>query len=120
MTYQISREDIAKKVHETLYDFGDLYTFDDIMENIEKGLMQSFTVGETWIVTQVHEFPRRKVLEVAFVVGKIQEAVEALPQLEEFAKSIGATRISAFGRDGWWRYSQMGWRKVGTMFAKDL
>jgi hypothetical protein len=70
MTYEITRADMRLKVERALHDGGDLYTFDDIMALIKEGKMQSFTCGDTWIVTQVNEFPRKKVLEIALVVGE--------------------------------------------------
>jgi hypothetical protein len=120
MTYVINREDMREKVERALHDFGDLYTFDDIMGFIETGKMQSFTAGDTWIVTQVNEFPRRKVLDICLVVGFLQEATEALPQIYAFARSIGANRVTAVGRDGWWKFAEPGWYRVGGYFAKDL
>lgn len=111
---------MEKKFRRMLREGGDLYTLEDIGELIDAGKMQSFTFGETWIVTQVHDFPRRKVLDVAFVVGFISDAIQYLPQLYEYADKIGATLITGYGRDGWDAYSQPGWRKVGTLYAREL
>jgi len=116
----ITREDMRVKVERALGEFGNLYTFDDIMGLIESGKMQSFTHGDTWIVTQVNEFPRRKVVDIALVVGFIEEATKALPQIYTFARSIGADRVTAVGRDGWWKFAEPGWYRVGGYFAKDL
>jgi hypothetical protein len=116
----ITREDMKIKVERALEAFGNLYTFDDIMGLINEGKMQSFTVGDTWIVTQVNEFPRRKVVDIALVVGFIEEATRALPEIYNFARSIGANRVTAVGRDGWWKFAEPGWYRVGGYFAKDL
>lgn len=116
----ITREDMRVKVERALEQFGDLYTFDDIMGFIDSGKMQSFVSGDTWIVTQVNEFPRRKVLDIALVVGFLEEASKALPQIYAFARSIGADRVTAVGRDGWWKFAEPGWYRVGGYFAKDL
>jgi hypothetical protein len=120
MTYEITRADMRLKVERALHDGGDLYTFDDIMALIKEGKMQSFTCGDTWIVTQVNEFPRKKVLEIALVVGNIWEAIEFLPEIYDYARQVGATRVTGFGRDGWWEHHDAGWKKVGTMYAKDM
>lgn len=118
--FVISRADMRKKLERMLHQGGDLYTFDDIMEAIQEFRMQSFISGDTWIITQIHSFPRRKVLEIAFVVGYIEEAVKALPRIYEFATKVGATRVTGFGRDGWWEFAQPGWKKLGAMYAKEL
>lgn len=110
---------MQKKMERMLHLTGDLYTLDDIMELIEDGKFQSFVEGDTWIVTQVNEFPRRKVLEITFVVGDINEAVRALPRIYEHAENVGADRINALGREGWWVFADAGWSKVGVVYAKD-
>lgn len=108
------------KVDRVLRDCGGLYEFEDIVRLIYAGKMQSFTVNDTWIVTQVLEFPRRKVLEIAFVVGFLDEAIKALPQLEQYAHAIGATMMTALAREGWGRYREPGWRKTASFFVKEL
>jgi hypothetical protein len=112
---------MAKKLERMLHQCGDLYTLDDLMERINDGRMQSFVQGNTWVITQVNEFPRRKVLEIVAVVGLISDAIQALPQLYEFANKISATLLMASNaRDGWWSYAQPGWRKIGSVYAKEL
>ena len=120
MNFVITREDMEVKVNRVLRYSGDLYNFDDVMKAIGTGDMQSFTEGDTWIVTQVIVFPRRKVLRVMLVVGYLTDAKKSLVQLEEFAKSVGATRIEATGRDGWWQFAEPGWKRTGSAYAKDL
>lgn len=100
---------------------GNLYTLEDIIERIEDGRMQSFVQGDTWVVTQVNEFPRRKALDIVFVVGFMADAIQALPQIYEFAEEIDATMVMAsVGRDGWWSYAQPGWKKLGSVYAREL
>jgi hypothetical protein len=60
------------------------------------------------------------VVDIALVVGFIEEATKALPQIYAFARSIGADRVTAVGRDGWWKFAEPGWYRVGGYFAKDL
>lgn len=124
MNYFITRDDMRTKFDRALKAGGDLYDFDDIMERVKDGRMQSFVQGDTWIITQVNEFPKARVLEITFVVGFIEDAIDALPQILNFARTIGATRLTALGRDGWGHHArahvQLGWKKVGTLFARNL
>lgn len=120
MNYTITREDMKKKMERALHSAGDYYSFEDLMAHIESGHYQSFVQGNTWIITQVNEFPRRRELQIVWVIGDIDEAVEALPLLEEYAKKVKANRISAVGREGWWGFAQPGWNKVGVLYAKDI
>ena len=112
--------EMQEKMERWLHDAGDYYTFEDIMDFISEGKFQSFAVGDTWIVTQVDEYPRRKVVHITLVVGNYEEAEQALPEIYEFARSIGATRVTGFGREGWFRHPAPGWNRLGIMYAKDL
>ena len=112
---------MEKKFNRMLRQCGGLYEISDIEQLINEGKMQSFVQGATWIVTQINEFPRRKVLEIVFVVGTMAEAIQALPQVYTFADKIGATLIMASNaRDGWWTYAQPGWKKLGSIYAKEI
>ena len=43
---------------------GDLYTLQDILDRLADGRMQSFAENNSWMITQISNFPRRRVLEV--------------------------------------------------------
>jgi hypothetical protein len=117
----ITDSNMAKKLERMLHQCGNLYTLDDLMERIKDGRMQSFVHGETWVITQINEFPRRKVLEIIAVVGFISDAIQVLSQLYEFANQVGATMLMASNaRDGWWSYAQPGWKKIGSVYAREL
>lgn len=117
----ITDEKMRAKFERALRMSGDLYTFDDIMDNILDGRMQSFVQGDTWIITQVNEFPRRKVVNILLVVGHIGDAIQALQQIHEFAQRIDATMImAALARDGWEAYKQPGWKCIGRVYTREL
>lgn len=120
MNYIVHRKDMRIKLERVLHDFGDCYTVNDIMHAIEKGRMQSFVEGETWIITQVLTFPRKKALDILFVIGHLDEARRALPRLEEYARSIGATKIASLAREGWSKFAGPEWKKTGVSYVKDL
>lgn len=101
-----------------LEEHGGLYTVEDILALIGEGKMQSFAKGDTWVVTQVHEFPRKKVLDIVFVVGDMEDLHELEPQLEEFRVKIGADFMSATGRLGWLRKHFKGWKPYSVNFVR--
>lgn len=111
---------MMQKLERVLKRQGGFYTFNDIMDCIAAGTMQSFADGDTWVVTQVHEFPRKKVLDIAFVIGDVDALHRLEPVLEEFAREIGAEMMMATGRLGWEKKYFPGWRRVSTNFVRDV
>lgn len=100
---------------------GDLYTFDDIMEAIHTGDKQSFSHNQSWVVTEVHDFPRRRTLDVLLLVGDNDDFDVLHAKVMKFAEEVGATLVRAFGRSGWTKYAEAnGWKVVDTVYYKDL
>lgn len=97
---------------------GGFYAVEDILQLIQEGKMQSFAKGDTWVVTQVHEFPRKKVLDIVFVLGEADDLRELEPQLEAFGQQIGADMMAATGRMGWLRKAFKGWKAHSVNFVK--
>jgi len=111
---------MQRKIERLMKDGNNCYTLDDIMECVRKGTMQSHVFGETWVLTQVHEWPQRKSVDLTFVVGHADEFLENLPKLYHWTKDIGADLITGSGRDGWTKRLLPGWHRMGSLYAKDL
>lgn len=100
---------------------GDLFNFDDLMALIESGEMQSFADNDTWAITSITEYPRRKVLDLLLVVGKLKPALELENRIIEFARSNGVTMMRASGRVGWLPFAlERNWKVVATTYHKDI
>ena len=99
---------------------GGLYTFADIMDAINRGEMQSFAHDDTWVITQVLTYPRRKVLNIAYVVGKIDEAYRLEPEIVAYAKSVGADMLQATARLGWKKRMSPGWSEYALCMRKEI
>jgi hypothetical protein len=117
---RITDPSMERKMHRLMRDGNHCYTLDDVMSQIDAGTMQSHTFDNTWVITQVHEFPQRKAVDLTFVVGHADEFLEGLPSLYDWTKSIGADLITGSGRDGWWSRRLPGWRRMGSLYSKDL
>lgn len=99
---------------------GGLYTFGDVMECIDRGTMQSFAEGDTWVITQVHQFPRKKVVEIAYVIGDTDHLKKIEQQIIQWAEEIGASMLIATGRPGWDRKHFPGWTRVSSNFTREI
>lgn len=97
---------------------GGLYSFEDIVELIKAGELQSFCSDETWIVTRIDNFPRKRVLNIFLVVGDMDKAKAMEPVIIDFAKEVGAEMLTAYGRPGWERVASEGWNSRYVMYDK--
>ena len=112
--------DYRAEFDKLLEDAGGFYTFDDIMDCIQQGFMQSFATNNSWVITQVHTFPRKKVVEIAYILGDKDEVTQMQQEIEEFARGIDAEMLIATGRDGWDRIKTSGWRKVSVNYVRTV
>ena len=113
-------ESMRPKMERALRQGNNCYDLDDIENALHLGKMQGHVVGNTWAITQVHDFPQRRSVEILFVVGDLVEAIQMDKYIEDWSRSIGANLVTAVGRDGWWEHRTQGWRRVGSLYAKDI
>lgn len=100
---------------------GGFYTFDDIVAAVQRGDMQSFNCNESWAVVQVIDFPRKRVVDVVFVVGKMEDMELLESEVIGWAREIGAVMLMTGARNGWRDRAQVrGWKTVSSIFMKDL
>jgi hypothetical protein len=111
---------MVKRMAKALDMAGNVYTLTDIMGQIEKGTLQSHVENDTWAVTQVQNFPRKKVVDILYVVGYLDDSLRMEKKLEHWAGELGADMLTAAGREGWWNFRTPGWKQTGTMYAKEL
>lgn len=109
-----------EKLQKVLGYQGGLYSLDSILQRIADGRMQSWSANETWVVTEVIEYPLKKVVNIFLVVGDLRDALAFEPQIEEFARSVGADMVTAYGRPGWEKVLPQGWKQGFAMFSKEL
>lgn len=109
------------EVEETLASFGGFYKFQDIIDAVNSGMMQSFVLNDSWIVTQVCVFPQKRAVDIVLAVGNAKELESLHSDVEKFALSHGATLLLATGRHGWKNMARNhGWRSIAAVYVKDL
>jgi len=108
------------KVKKALACANNTYDFDDIMNCLRQGTMQGHVVGDTWALTQVHDWPQRRSVNIMFVIGDMKDLPELEQKVTQWAKDNGADLITAMGRDGWQSMMHDGWKAVGTLYSKDI
>lgn len=116
----ITDKEMRKKMERALSIGGNLYSLDDIEKDLKDGKLQGHVEGDTWVLTQVHDWPQRRVVNILYVVGSMDNAVALEAKIEQWAEDVGASMLTAVGRDGWWDCRTPGWEKVGTLYSKEL
>lgn len=100
---------------------GGFYLFSDIVEAVRNGRMQSFTCNDSWAVVQTIDYPRKRVVNVVFVMGHMQDMEVLESEVIGWARDIGAVMLTTDARSGWSdRAKKRGWKKVSANFVKDL
>lgn len=109
------------KVEKALRCGNNTYDFDDIMNALRTGNMQGHVVGDTWAITQVHEWPQRRSVNVLFVIGNLVDVPALEAKVVEWAKSIGASFLTATAaRGGWAPFVLDGWKPSGIIYSKEI
>lgn len=114
---------VKQKLRKALAIANDAYTLEDILLEINEGRMQSFVEGESWVVTQIVDFPRKRYVEIVFAVGTLDELKMIYPRLEAFAQEIAADGLRAFGRPGWMRQFEIdkhGWVETTRVYVREF
>ena len=111
---------MLKRMERALKLGGDLFSLEDIAKELNEGTMLGHVENDTWAVTRVHDWPRKRSVDVLFVVGNLEGSLLLEKKIADWAKSQNASLITATGRDGWWKYRVDGWKKTGTLYSKDV
>lgn len=108
-------------VMKALEDMGGLYDLQDIFDRIADGRFQSFFVGDSWAITQVIDFPKKRVLHLFLLVGDNKDFQALEHKLEDFAVEQKVHFMRADGRLGWRRkMNDYGWKEVRSVFIKEM
>lgn len=100
-----------RKLERALDYQGGLYALSDILESISDGTMQSWVEGNSWAVTQISVYPRRRLLEIVAAVGDLHDCRILHGRILKFANEVKVDLVAAYGRKGWARDADRhGWR----------
>lgn len=88
---------------EPALEYDDCHDMQDIADAIAEGRMQLWPAPKGAMVTQVQDYPKKRVLHVWWAGGELKTILELIPHIEQFAKDIGCGKITCTGRKGWER-----------------
>ena len=65
---------------------GNLFTLDDVWEVVSHGKAQFWPGNECALVTEIKQFPRKRILNVWLAGGKLEELIVMSHYIREYAK----------------------------------
>ncbi len=109
------------RLRRILEEQGGLYTVEDFFAELESGIIQSFSEGESTVFTSIRHFPRKKVLEMRLAVGTLEQIYSIQPRVVAFARENGCeVLLASVGRDGWFGVKTPGWERVASTYLRRL
>ena len=100
---------------------GATHDVQHIADMILRGVLQFFGDERGACITEVIQYPRRKVLNVFLTFGELNACLALQPEMESFALAQGCTALVATGREGWLpALEKQGFRRFGFVYAKEL
>lgn len=106
-----------QKLDRVLDRMGGLYLLDDILTRVNDGRMQSFSVNNSWAITELQQFPRARQLHVVALVGDIGDTAALNDKVLDYARAEGVGLVSTCGRRGWLAHGRaLGWRLKSQSF----
>lgn len=92
---------------------GGTHTVEDVRAGCEDGTFQFWPAPHSVVVTEVLRTPQQLIVHVFLAAGRMDEIEEVHDRVEDWARRIGAHKLTLVGRPGWTRSflaRRKGWR----------
>lgn len=99
------------------------HTFEDVAALVSAGHLTFWSAPHSVCLTEVLQSPRKKVLNVWLVAGKLDELKAMYPIIYQWAKEVqGCDLVTHTGRPGWERsfLKEEGWKTQLVTMVKEL
>jgi len=98
---------------------GGTHVFEDIVRGIGNGKMQLWPAPKGCLVTEIIDYPRKRVLNVFLGGGEFEQLADMHTDVIAWAKSHGCVGAMITGRKGWERaYRPYGWKPLHVTLWK--
>jgi len=115
------KDQIEAWIEDALDHGNNSHSFEDIIQGVAQGRYQFWQNDTCCVVTEVIDYPKRRVLHLFLAAGSMDGIRELEPEAVEWAKSIGCTALTLAGRIGWTkRLKSDGWDYSLAMMEKGI
>lgn len=105
-------------IQEALDHAGNLCNLEDVWQLIESGQAQFWPGYECALVTEIKDYPEKRVLNVWLGGGKLEEIRGMEPHIRKFAKNSSCHLILIQGRPGWKKIFHM--KQMGVTLSSEV
>ena len=100
---------------------AETYAYEDVVNAVQTGEMFFWPAQESFLVTEVAQFPRKRTLHIFLAGGKLSEVKSMDESLVAYATYLDCDSISLSGRPGWEKaLGDLGYKKIHTTLGKNL
>lgn len=100
---------------------GGTHTWDDILRGLNEYRFQLWAGERAAAITEIVDYPRKRVLNVFLAGGDKGELLEMLEPARAFGRANGCVAITMSGRQGWTRVlNKHGWKPAFVVMSEDL
>jgi hypothetical protein len=121
MVDTVGLDQLQDKIEAALKVGGGTHTLADVEQGIQSGRYQWWPGLSSFIVTEILDFPQKRVCHVFLAGGELEEIRAIRTWVEQWAKSIRCKAATTYGRPGWEReLAGEGWRRTAVCLEKSL
>lgn len=114
-------EKVTKWIEDALAYSHGTHDLLDILNGIKEGQYQLWEGERGCIVTEVLQYPKKKVFHVFLGGGDMDQLTDMHSSVIAFAKQLGCKELTMSGRVGWSRaLKKHGWEHAHTTLYKEI
>lgn len=114
-------ERCSKWLQDALDYAGNSHALSDVKQGIQEGRFTFWPAPDGAIVTEIIEYPAFRVLHAWLVGGELAQIVDMIPSLDAFGRSLGCSKLTGCGRQGWVRaLKEHGFKGIMTTVSKEI
>ena len=100
---------------------GGTHDIIDIYAGLYKGTMQLWPAEKSCLVTEIINYPKKKVLNIFLGGGDLTEILSMHEDVIRWAKDQGCTALNMTGRFGWKKpLAKHGWKPMHSSYVKEI
>jgi hypothetical protein len=112
---------IKKWIEDALEYSQGTHDISDVMYSISIGEMQLFANKGGCVVTQITQYPQKKVLFVFLAGGELDSVISLHDEVISYAKSKNCDTLMQVGRMGWTKeLKKHGWKNKSACMTRNI